>query len=102
MKKETLKCRCKKCGEIEVDFSYPFSNGDGEGFIIPTAICPTIQSLGKFYKKIEGSDYLESTGNKIKDDFKKELATLCHLNPEEDVNYEEHSLEPIECWFQQI
>ena len=92
-----MKGKCKVCGEIEID--YHFEGNDGE-MSVPVALCPTIQSLGKYIKHFSGVSYKKNTGNSLQKSFKKKFITPSHKSYDDD-SYEEckrHTLEPIECW----
>lgn len=92
-----IKVNCKKCGEVEI--SGHFIDAGEEGFIMPTKLCPTIASLGRYYKDFDGYTYEKNVGNKMSDDFTKEIVELLHTNPDEDgEDWAEHKLEPLECW----
>lgn len=94
---KSIKLKCKKCGDVEI--STPFCEWDEEGFILPVALAPTIQSLGKFYNNYVGETYEYNTGNKISSSFEKQLLELKHTNPDEDgEDWQEHTLELTECW----
>ena len=91
-----VKAKCIVCGEVDVEVFYR----DECAISIPVEICPTLKDVGKYYKKLNGSSYEESTGSKLKGSFEK-----CFIEPShesfDDVGYEEakkHILEPIECW----
>lgn len=98
---KTIKAKCKKCGEVEV--SGYFVNSGEEGFIVPVKLCPTIQSLGKFYKNTIGGTYEWNTGNKISASFEKVVVELNHMSVDDGEEASSgHTLEPMECWEEQI
>lgn len=94
---ETVLCtKCKK----QIELIAPYYRGE-EGFIVPTIICPTIESLEKFYEEHTGFSYFKNTDKdtKMEDCFEKGMIDLLHTNPDEDgEDWKEHKLEPVECW----
>lgn len=96
-----IKVKCKKCGDVKI--SGYFTEQSEEGFIVPVKLCPTIQSLGKYYKEIDGNSYEWVTGNKLSDGFKIETLEILHTNQDDDgEDWAEHTLEPLECWREQL
>lgn len=98
-----LKVNCKKCGPIKIDISHPWcDNQDGEGFIIPVKMCATMRSLKMFWNKFTGDHWHLIYDEKFEDSFEKGMLELLHTNPDEDgEDWNEHLLEPMECWRQQ-
>lgn len=99
--KKTIKATCKVCGEVEI-FGHWLEAGE-EGFIVPVALAPTIQALGKIYKDYDGNSYEWVTGVKISDAFKTDILSLLHTNPDEDgEDWDKHELSPMKCWREQL
>lgn len=95
------KAKCKICGLVEI----PDHFEDQDGVMsIPVIYCPTLKDVAKFYKDIVGSSYKKNTGNNLRDSFEKGFVEASHESPD-DIGWEEakkHTLEPIECWCEQI
>ena len=93
-----IKLNCLVCGEVEIDHS--FWNETSETIHIPFDLCPTIQSLGKFYKKETGETYESATGIKISEAFTVTEEGLLHASVD-DIDYEEalkHTMGKVKCW----
>jgi hypothetical protein len=99
-----LKLKCVVCGEVEVDFTYPFTDGDGNGFIVPVSLYQTLKDVDKLYEEITGLNYFAQCDKEIKDSFEQTTLSLSHLSPDDDgwEETEKHKLEPILCWREDI
>lgn len=105
---KTITLKCKLCGDVEINSPF-FENGE-EGFIMPTAICPTLDDVEREYEALVGESYESLTGGiKMKEgeNFIKEVSTtLNHENPDSIIegtcdckkNWRNHTLEPTEVW----
>lgn len=92
---EEIRC---VCGEV-ITKDDSFSDYDGS-FIVPVKFHPTVQSVGKLYKKVNGSTYFEDTGVRPSDVFRQEELELTHMDlddyPAEECK--KHSFGMVLCW----